>query len=306
MKAMSFRVGMTWWGAARWLTATALCCLGLVDVGPQAQEVPLVWDAEWTVIQPEDSASQMEAKAWEAMLESALVLQPPQRILGVPFQHIGSRITGRWKKAHDAGMSVPRGAASAWDRAAMEQSRLLFESRMLRAGYLDGRARFDTVSQGNKVHLGITLDPGRRIRCGHTAVEGGGAGLSNSDIRRLEQEWSRWEGEWLDLDQLDRARAEGAHKLQLEGWYGFLRDHLVLEYEIPKYEGDLGAPNLFVPLTSDQAQRKIDALLEHYGSQRDKGWFDAETFRGLMRLRGVECNSPSGYAEAFHAPKITL
>ena len=100
MKAMSFRVGMTWWGAARWLTATALCSLGLVDVGPQAQEVPLVWRAEWTVIQPEDSASRMRAKAWEAMLESALVLQPPQRILGVPFQHIGSRITGRWKKAH--------------------------------------------------------------------------------------------------------------------------------------------------------------------------------------------------------------
>ena len=231
MKAMSFRVGMTWWGAARWLTATALCCLGLVDVGPQAQEVPLVWDAEWTVIQPEDSASRMEAKAWEAMLESAMVLQPPQRILGIPFQHVGSRITGRWKKAFDAGMSVPRGAASAWDRTAMEQSRLLFESRMLRAGYLDGRARFDTISEGNKVHLAITLDPGRRIRCGPIAVEGGGAGLSSADIQRLEQEWSRWEGEWLDLDQLDRARAEGARQLQQEGWYGFLRDHLVLDID---------------------------------------------------------------------------
>ena len=102
---------------------------------------------------------------------------------------------------------------------------------MLRAGYLDGRARFDTISEGNKVHLAITLDPGRRIRCGHIAVEGGGAGLSSADIQRLEQEWSRWEGEWLDLDQLDRARAEGARQLQQEGWYGFLRDHLVLDID---------------------------------------------------------------------------
>ena len=203
----------------------------MAGAGVQAQEVPLVWSAEWTVIQPEDSASRQESEAWMAMLESALVLQPPQRILGIPFQHIGAQITGRWNKSHAAGQSVPRGAASAWDRAAMEQSRLLFESRMLRAGYLDGKARFDTLSQGNKVHLVITLYPGRRIRCGPIEVEGGGAGLSDSDIQRLDEEWSRWEGEWLDLDQLDRARANGARQLQQDGWYGFLRDHLVLDID---------------------------------------------------------------------------
>jgi len=88
-------------------------------------------------------------------------------------------------------------------------------------------------------------------------------------------------------------------------WNTF-RDHRILEYEIPKYEGDLTTPNLYVPLTAEQVDAKIAMLLEHYGSQRDKGWFDAETFRGLMRLRGVECNSPSGYAEGFHASKLTL
>lgn len=88
-------------------------------------------------------------------------------------------------------------------------------------------------------------------------------------------------------------------------WNTF-RDHAILEYEIPKYEGDLTTPNLYVPLDVEHVDRKVAALLEHYGSQRNKGWFDAETFRGLMRLRGVECNAPSGYAEAFHAPKLTI
>lgn len=88
-------------------------------------------------------------------------------------------------------------------------------------------------------------------------------------------------------------------------WNTF-RDHLILEYEIPKYEGDLEPPGFFVPLGPATLQQKIELLLESFPSQRSKAWFDADTFRGLARLRGVECASPTRFAEAFHAPKLVL
>jgi LmbE family N-acetylglucosaminyl deacetylase len=84
------------------------------------------------------------------------------------------------------------------------------------------------------------------------------------------------------------------------------RDHLVLEYEIPKYEGDLGQPNVYVPLPADMAQRKVRHLMTHFGTQRSKGWFSEATFQGLMALRGIECRAPSGQAEALHARKVVL
>lgn len=88
-------------------------------------------------------------------------------------------------------------------------------------------------------------------------------------------------------------------------WNTF-RDQLVLEYEIPKWDGDLGCPNLYVPLDKQVLDRKVALLLSHFGTQRSKDWFDAETFRGLARLRGVECRAPSGYAEAYSARKVLL
>jgi LmbE family N-acetylglucosaminyl deacetylase len=96
------------------------------------------------------------------------------------------------------------------------------------------------------------------------------------------------------------------HRLISELTWNTFRDHLILEYEIPKYDGDMGRPNLFVPLETPLHERKVDYLLEAFASQRDKQWFDRETFLGLMRVRGMECNSPSGYAEAFHARKIVV
>ncbi|WP_116999677.1 PIG-L deacetylase family protein [Desertimonas flava] len=86
-------------------------------------------------------------------------------------------------------------------------------------------------------------------------------------------------------------------------WNTF-RNHLVAEYEIPKYEGDLGHPNLFVPLTAELAERKIELLTEHFASQRNRAWFRPATFRGLMALRGVEC--VADYAEAFHIRKLII
>jgi LmbE family N-acetylglucosaminyl deacetylase len=88
-------------------------------------------------------------------------------------------------------------------------------------------------------------------------------------------------------------------------WNTF-RDHLILEYEILKYDGDLATPNVYVPLSEALLERKIAILLDTFATQRAKPWFDAESFRALARLRGVECASPTRYAEAFHAPKLVL
>jgi LmbE family N-acetylglucosaminyl deacetylase len=88
--------------------------------------------------------------------------------------------------------------------------------------------------------------------------------------------------------------------------WNLFRDHLILEYEIPKWDGDLGRPNVYVPLATDQLERKIELLHAHFGTQRSKQWFDEETFRGLARLRGMECRAPERYAEAFMVRKATL
>lgn len=88
-------------------------------------------------------------------------------------------------------------------------------------------------------------------------------------------------------------------------WNTF-RDHTILEYEIPKWDGDLGRPNVYVPLDEATMTRKVELLIRHFGTQRSKHWFDAETFRGLARLRAMECRAPGRYAEAFHARKLAL
>jgi LmbE family N-acetylglucosaminyl deacetylase len=82
------------------------------------------------------------------------------------------------------------------------------------------------------------------------------------------------------------------------------RNHLVLEYEIPKWDGDLSQPSAYVPLSDDVVRRKFELLWEHFASQRERDWFDAETFRGLARLRGIECRA--SYAEAFGCRKLVL
>lgn len=96
------------------------------------------------------------------------------------------------------------------------------------------------------------------------------------------------------------------HRLASELTWNTWRDHMIVEYEIVKYEGDLGQPNLFVPLSAAAARRKSAHLQRYFGSQRSKDWFSDETFMALSRLRGIECRSRSGYAEAFHARKLTL
>ena len=94
------------------------------------------------------------------------------------------------------------------------------------------------------------------------------------------------------------------HALLAQLTWNTFRSHLILEYEVPKYEGDLGHPNLFAPLGAADLNQKVRVLMECFSSQRDRAWFTEDTFRALARLRGIECASSTGFAEAFHARKV--
>ena len=96
------------------------------------------------------------------------------------------------------------------------------------------------------------------------------------------------------------------HRITNELTWNTFRNHAILEYEIPKFDGDLGVPNVFFPLTREQMKRKCDVLLDCFPSQRSRQWFTRDTFEALARLRGIECNAPEGYAEAFYGRKISL
>jgi LmbE family N-acetylglucosaminyl deacetylase len=96
------------------------------------------------------------------------------------------------------------------------------------------------------------------------------------------------------------------HRVVSDLTWNTFRNQLILEYEIPKWDGDLGLPNFYVPVNRRMANRKTKALLDVFGSQRAKHWFSEETFLGLMRLRGMECRATDGYAEGFCARKIVL
>jgi LmbE family N-acetylglucosaminyl deacetylase len=96
------------------------------------------------------------------------------------------------------------------------------------------------------------------------------------------------------------------HRLISDLTWNTFRDHLILEYEIPKYDGDLGRPSVFVPLTEEVSRAKVHYIVDSFPSQNSKRWFQDSTFLSLMRLRGMECNAPSGYAEAFYCRKLIL
>jgi LmbE family N-acetylglucosaminyl deacetylase len=103
-----------------------------------------------------------------------------------------------------------------------------------------------------------------------------------------------------------RLDAHQDHRLTAELTWNTFRDHFILEYEIPKFDGDLGAPNVFVAVSETEGAEKIQMLMENFPSQRSQGWFDEATFQGLMRLRGIECNAADGLAEAFYSRKAII
>jgi LmbE family N-acetylglucosaminyl deacetylase len=96
------------------------------------------------------------------------------------------------------------------------------------------------------------------------------------------------------------------HRLVSELTWNTFRDHVILEYEIPKYDGDLGHPNIFIHLDESFCRTKVRYIMEHFKTQKDNQWFTEETFQALMRLRGIESNSPSRYAEAFYCRKLAI
>ena len=104
----------------------------------------------------------------------------------------------------------------------------------------------------------------------------------------------------------NRQDAHQDHRQIGELTWNTFRDHLILEYEIPKYDGDMGQPNVFVHLNAEASKKKVSYLMEAFQSQRCKRWFQEDTFFSLMRLRGMECNAPSGHAEAFYCRKVLL
>lgn len=112
-----------------------------------------------------------------------------------------------------------------------------------------------------------------------------------------------------DPDLIFTHRRDDAHQDHRQvcrlTWNTF-RDHCILEYEVPKWDGDTGQPNVYVPISARALERKIELLMSHFGSQRSKQWFDAEAFLGLARLRGMECRAPERYAEAFFGRKLVL
>jgi LmbE family N-acetylglucosaminyl deacetylase len=113
----------------------------------------------------------------------------------------------------------------------------------------------------------------------------------------------------VDPDLVLTHRGDDAHqdhRLVSELTWNTFRNHLILEYEIPKYDGDLGRPNLFVPLDEPTYRRKIELLQKGFPSQQSKAWFTEDAFLALMRLRGMECNAPSRHAEAFVCRKLVL
>jgi LmbE family N-acetylglucosaminyl deacetylase len=96
------------------------------------------------------------------------------------------------------------------------------------------------------------------------------------------------------------------HRLISDLTWNTFRDHSILEYEIPKYDADLRAPNVFAHLDKETCDKKIENLLKHFRSQAGNHWYTEETFRSILRLRGIESNSPAGYAEGFYGRKLIL
>ena len=147
-----------------------------------------------------------------------------------------------------------------------------------------------------------------------------GAGKQDIRIERFRESYFPWVGaeikdyfEELQADVVPdlilthhRYDRHQDHRLVAELTWNTWRDHLILEYEIPKYDGDLGSPNVFVALDDATAQRKVDGILDHFPSQRRRAWFEADTFRALLRLRGMEANAPSRFAEGFYGSKVVL
>lgn len=122
--------------------------------------------------------------------------------------------------------------------------------------------------------------------------------------QRIEGLRRKWNPDVIFTHRRDDAHQDHRQVSKLT-WNAF-RDHLILEYEIPKWDGDIGQPNVYISLAAATLEKKIKLLYKNFGTQRSKDWFDDDTFRGLARIRGMECRAPERYAEGFIARKAVL
>lgn len=185
----------------------------------------MVWRVHWALEGQTDSGS-WSIQQWKNALESALTLRPPERFLGIPARHWVARGSGQWRKAFESGERPPTGSASPYDPLSLEQSKRLIQSRMVRAGFLSATVSMDTTRAEDKIDIHIGLAPGRRAWCASVSLDAEGTGLSGEALSTLRRDWQSWQGDWLDLDALDRMRTTSANALQELGWFGFLSDHL--------------------------------------------------------------------------------
>ena len=187
-----------------------------------------------------------------------------------------------------------------------------------------GGSILELLTINKDVHVGwvVFAATGPRVEEAHRSAERFLAGRSNAWVRvgSFRERYFPYIGQEIKeyFDDLGKTHAPGLvlthrrddlhqdHRTIAELTYNTFRDHLILEYEIPKYDGDLGRPNAFVHLSRAVVDQKIEAILKGFPSQAHRPWFTDETFRGLLRLRGVESNAPDGYAEGFHARKFVL
>lgn len=146
-----------------------------------------------------------------------------------------------------------------------------------------------------------------------------GAGASDIRVQKFRDAYLPFMGEQVkefveslksfEPDLIFTHRKEDAHqdhRLLGELTWNAFRNHCILEYEVPKYDGDLGHPNVFVPLDEAVCRRKIELLMEGFPTQAGRQWFTADTFWAMLRIRGVECNSPTSFAEAFACRKLLI
>jgi LmbE family N-acetylglucosaminyl deacetylase len=148
------------------------------------------------------------------------------------------------------------------------------------------------------------------------------AGVQNREIRIGSFRESYFPSEWPAIkDWFEEIKAKFApdivfthcredrhqdHRVLSDLAWNTFRNHLILEYEILKYDGDLGSPNVFVPISEQVCSRKIELLLKHFKTQATKHWFTSDTFEAMHRIRGVECASRTGRAEGFYCRKLVF
>lgn len=173
-----------------------------------------------------------------------------------------------------------------------------------------------------EVHWHVLSAPGPREREARRSAAAWLRGARKSHVGILQFRESYFPDQWADIkDGVEQIRGSCEpdlifthrrddlhqdHRVVCDLTWNAFRSHTILEYEIPKYDGDLGQPNLYVALDERVCRRKVKALMRHFQTQKARHWFTEDTFFALLRLRGIECGGRTRFAEAFHARKLVI